>query len=587
MPCSSSHNVACLARLPHFLWAGVFLFLASACSAEDQNASPTPGKTPSPTTTNSGMMSGKGKAPEGALTYHRDVRPIFESRCGSCHIEQNRGGFSMRHDASQWNAGAPAWIASAITHVQQEETPHWWRHDPDCAEVASSYALTPANLDAFTQWIDDGSWPGDEADFDPSSVSVWTPPTENPTRTLEIDAYTPPDDATRALRCFVLPTKFEDQTYLTALGLKPDRRDQIEHITVASLSPEEAQLVVRLDNDNQQPGFDCFGQFSEAKQARNLYAWTPGMPEGITYPDQHAFVLRPGARLVLQIQYAPSQSAREEERPDATALDIWTLPPGQLPEQEVRILPFAQVRIEIEPEEESKTFASEHIAPYPVTILGMTPHMLDFATRFKFESYPIDDNASPNPSCMARFADWDFASSKYTVWFDDEERLALRRGDRFRQSCTYDNSLANQPEPDNGLEPESKKLVWGSSQEHEMCINHVIVSLPFQESRNVDCSVVPECLEGCQPNDIECFSLCAIRTSVDCTECSFAKLINCAGSKCNSSGLELAQCLKVCDLSNGYGLNCIQDNCAFEWQNFSNCGIEKMTDGTCVLDDCL
>lgn len=496
----------------------------------------------------------------------------------------------MRYDASEWRSETPPWVEQAIAKVRREDSPHWWKHSPDCADTVDTYTLSGAQANTLVQWIEDGQWEGDEADFAPSP-SIWTPPPRSPNISVDVAAFAPPQDAERTMRCFVLPAEFSEQTYLTALGIRPDRIDQIAHVSVAAIPPEEALLLVRQDNDNQEPGFDCFGQFSEAKQARYLYAWTPGMPEGLAYPDGHAYVLRPGARLAMQIQYAPSRSASSEEGealgPDETALDLWTLPSGETPSHEIRVLPFAQVRIEIEPGETNKIFASEHVAPYPLTVLGMTPHMLDFAKSFKLESYPVEDNASPNPRCMAHLPQWDFASSKYTLLLAPDERIALQRGDRFRQSCVYDNSPENQPERSDGLENEPRKLVWGADEENEMCINHIITAIPFEEDRHVDCSIVPECLESCQPNDIECFALCAIRSSVDCTECSFAKLINCAGYKCDDRGVELARCINICDLTSGYGLNCIQNNCAFEWQEFSNCGIEKMTDGTCVLDDCL
>ncbi len=96
----------------------VLLAALTLWGCNDENSSPTPGG-PIPPTNH--MTGGGGKeAPEGAVTYHRDVRPLFDRHCSSCHGVRELGDFSVVHEEKQWGIRAPDWISTAIEKVRTE-----------------------------------------------------------------------------------------------------------------------------------------------------------------------------------------------------------------------------------------------------------------------------------------------------------------------------------------------------------------------------------------------------------------------------------------------------------------------------------
>ncbi len=542
--------------------------------------------TPSPVPT-TGMDEDMTDTVETGLTYHSDVRPIFDQRCGSCHIAQTRGDFSMEYKAASWRQIAPAWTDQAIEKIN-EDTPHWWNHDAECGQPSTDYLVTQEEKDTLQQWVTDGKKEGNAEDYTEPDTSLFTPPSQASTTSLSIPEYTLDQEEGTDIRCFLLEPSFASEQYLSALRINPHAHDVIDHISVAYIPPQEGGELLRVERDDRAPGFDCYGQLGTSKQSKVIYSWTPGMPTGLTYPEDHAYVLQEESYLVMMIHYNMDRinSDGEAPGPDQSSIDLWLMPEGQTPTQEIQVLPYAQVKFNIEPNQDNVIVETEHVAPVDMKILGFTPHMLHFGSGFELETTTLDANSSPNTSCIGKFNTWHYGQSKYTLMLEPEARPSLKQGDLFTQRCIYDNSQENQPVI-NRIQQTPQVVSWGTTVKDEMCINHIIASTPFNaDTRFKECSVTSDCIVQCPRNDIYCFAECAIKSNTECTECAFTKMINCGGAACEETGLEVAQCLQVCDLNSGYGLNCIEQNCAIEWQNFSNCGIETFVNGTCKLNNC-
>ena len=317
--------------------------------------------TPSPVPT-TGMDEDMTDTVETGLTYHSDVRPIFEQRCGSCHIAQTRGDFSMEYKAASWRQIAPAWTDQAIEKIN-EDTPHWWNHDAECGQPSTDYLVTQEEKDTLQQWVTDGKKEGNAEDYTAPDTSLFTPPSQASTTSLSIPEYTLDQEEGTDIRCFLLEPSFASEQYLSALRINPHTHDVIDHISVAYIPPQEGGELLRVERDDRAPGFDCYGQLGTSKQSKVIYSWTPGMPTGLTYPEDHAYVLQEESYLVMMIHYNMDRINSDDEAPspDQSSIDLWLMPEGQTPTQEIQVLPYAQVKFNIEPNQDNGIVETEHV----------------------------------------------------------------------------------------------------------------------------------------------------------------------------------------------------------------------------------
>jgi len=94
----------------------------SACGgSDDGDSGSSDGSTsPSASESSNGQTTGGGDASNAVSgpTYHRDVRPLMDTHCASCHREGGVGPFVLGYDPSEWSSGAAWWAASSVAAVE-------------------------------------------------------------------------------------------------------------------------------------------------------------------------------------------------------------------------------------------------------------------------------------------------------------------------------------------------------------------------------------------------------------------------------------------------------------------------------------
>ena len=314
--------------------------------------------------------------------------------------------------------------------------------------------------------------------------------------------------------------------------------------------------------------------------AQNVAGWVPG---SVSQPlsEDAAIVVPAGAKLVAQMHYNTVNLDTDEEPPaDQTRSLLWTLPDGETPDYEVRVVPMANIRIEIEAGDSESMHTKEYRFPYDAELIGTTPHMHTLGRSMKLEKV----NDGEDSTCLIDIPRWDFNwQQSYPLM--PESRIPLERGDILRQTCGYDNSPANQQMV--GGEPRTPETVfWGDGTFDEMCLTYAVVALPYSGSTGIDCSITDDCFAECQDDDPDCMIECALATTSDCTLCTFDEIFSCAGPKCANQGIELQVCERNCENRSGESIHCLQKECAPEWAEFYDCAIDKFRDGACEVGVC-
>lgn len=519
-------------------------------------------------------------APDGAVTYHADIRPVMDRACVNCHAAGGIGPFTLDYKAEEWETGSAWWGSIAVSSVSSGEMPPWMPAE-DCRPLQGKRVLTPEEITLFEKWAEDGYWEGKVEDYEAPMIEEEAP-AERRSPDIELtlpEAYTPSTETVDDYRCFILDHEFDEDTFIIGSDVIPDQRDIVHHVILYMIPPGDVSSVRGRDNRDEGAGYECFGD-PGSSLAQNVAGWVPGAVSG-PLSENSAIVVPAGAKLVAQMHYNTVNIGAEEDPPsDQTRSLLWTLPAGQTPEFEIRVVPLANIRIEIEAGDPESSHVKEYKFPYDAQLIGTTPHMHTLGKSMKLEK--LEDGGEP--MCLVDIPRWDF-NWQQSYRLTSEMTVPIKRGDILRQTCGYDNSPANQQMI--GGEPRTPETVfWGDGTFDEMCLTYAVVALPYSGSAGIDCSITDDCFAECQEDDPDCMIECALSTSSDCTLCAFDEIFSCAGPKCANQGIALQVCERNCENRSGESIHCIQEECAPEWAEFYDCAINKFQDGACEVGVC-
>lgn len=534
--------------------------LLAACGGEGGSASG-PG----------GGDGGLGGSVSG-LTFQRDVRPLIEAHCSSCHQPGGIGPFVLGYDPEEWKDGTPTWAAGAVAAVESRHMPPW-KPDPACREYDHSRRLSDEQVAVFSAWRDAGFQLGDEADY--KAPQLEQSGLGEPTLTLmPAEPYTPSITSKDDYRCFLLPGTFDEESYLVGTDVQPGARRHVHHVILYTVDQASVAETEALDAAEPGPGYTCYGG-PGVGGSQNVGGWVPGMVPSVT-PEDSARVIKKGTRLIMQIHYNTSAVA-EGEKPDEdlTGARLWLLPEGKVPSYRITTVPLANTDILIKAGDPESTQVKTFNVPASGTIVGVLPHMHTLGAR-------IEVVREADEACLVRIPEWDFHWQQ-GYRFAKDAFLDVTSGDRLTLTCVYDNSGAasHADHSDAADHTEPVDVRWGEGTADEMCLNYIELRTPFGRSLKDACPDYRSCLAACDEGDTLCIAKCG-NTTESCRECVTAGLTACAPGRCEAEGLALQSCRSMC------GQDCAASTCLPQVQAFFLCMEPSLRDGSCdpVLDTC-
>ena len=254
--------------------AGCVQDSASRSSPEgsDPGSSPTPPVETSPSPT----------ASSGPPTWHGDLRPLIQERCGACHVAGGVGPFSVAtyEDVLPWSAAIDAAVQSGSMPPFFAAT-----ETPACdMEVGfqGDIRLSDEEKALVAAWVAAGSPEGDPSGAPPAEMPL-------PRELADVDAeYSIQEDfvvdgTDDVYECFRIPLGLDHDIWLTGMQIVPGN-DKIVHHVLVWTDPG--------DNSAGQAGSDgaysCSG-FPDIFPTTMIGAWAPGgqppeMPPGSGAP---------------------------------------------------------------------------------------------------------------------------------------------------------------------------------------------------------------------------------------------------------------------------------------------------------------
>ena len=346
-----------------------------------------------------------------AVTFNKDVAPIFYKNCVTCHRQGEIAPMSL----VTYKEIRP-WAKAIREKVATREMPPW-HPDPAVGHWANDRRMSQKEIDTVLAWIDGGAKEGNPADLPavPQFASGWQ--IGEPDLIIQMPTeFTVPAEGAVAYQYFRVPSNFKEDRYIQAMEARAGNLSVVHHIVIYVREPGYKQSK-KLDL-----GEGLLGALS------------PGQTPFRAQPGT-AKLIKAGSEIIFQMHYTPNGKeskdrsyvglifAKEPVRKVITttaAFDIqFTIPPGA---------PNHEIKASYEFEQDSQ-------------VVSFSPHMHLRGKDISYKAiYP--DGRSEMILSIPRY---DF---NWQVYYYPEHPLMMPKGTRIEVVAHFDNSVKNPLNPD-------------------------------------------------------------------------------------------------------------------------------------------
>jgi hypothetical protein len=251
--------------------------------------------------------------PAGTFTFHRDVLPILQKHCQSCH----RPGEAAPMSLLTYESTRPWAKAIKVAVISGKMPP--WPPDPRFGRFLHERTLTPQDIQTLVAWVDGGAPEGDPKD-QPRPLD-WTDGwTTHPDAIVSMPHPIPvPAKGVVELTTVRVPTGFTKDTWVNSMEIRPGNRAVVHHVFVSVVPhDEEAEYGVPTSHTQKRDAagiavkkIHADDRLRSLSKADAIYL--PGAAV-IDYTAHDAAKLIPaGSDLLLQMHYTPNGTATTDQ----------------------------------------------------------------------------------------------------------------------------------------------------------------------------------------------------------------------------------------------------------------------------------
>jgi len=412
------------------------------------------------------------------VTFNKDVLPILQKNCQSCHRPGEIGPFSLLSYES-----ARPWAKSIKTAVLTRKMPPWFA-DPKYGHFANDRRLNDADIKKITAWVDAGAPEGNAKDR-PASIT-WTDGWNiKPDVVLGMQKpYTVPAKGTVLYTYFVVPTGFTKDTWVIDAEVRPGNRAVVHHASVHVRPPGSKWMKdAKVGEAYIPPGTEDGSPAPPAPVDPNvdqrnewLLGYVPGTQTQSYFDLDHkaAKLIPAGSDIVFEMHY----TANGKETTDQTKVGF--VLSKEPPKFRLLTVPVFDAGFVIPPGDPNHEAHALAVFNEPVRLIYSQPHMHLRGKDMDIHlQYPTGESET-----MLSVPHYDF--SWQTIYFENKPR-DLPKGTRVELTAHWDNSAANKYNPD-----PTKTLRWGEQSWDEMIFAWVGVVVPRDADPAKVISPVPE-----------------------------------------------------------------------------------------------
>jgi len=403
-------------------------------------------------------------------TFTRDVAPILYRRCAACHHPNDIAPMSLL-TYQQTRPWAKA-IREAVTSRQMPP----WHADPKYGTFANDRRLTDSEIATLRAWVDAGAPEGDPTDLPPAPrfTDGWRIGAPDIVIPILHD-YVVKASAPDAYLYFTVSTNFKEDTWVTAVELKPGNRRVVHHAHVFLHEPPQPKAAKEekpqhepftvedgqvhhinpalpvVDDGCASPDGGDWPGGHPSEDGSMLGSYLPGKDPDI-FPAGYARLIPAGSQLTFQIHYN-AQAIKSDER-DRTSVGLMLAKTP--PEQRLRRLDVHNFLFRIPPGDPDHRVTACYTFPKDVELMSYTAHMHLRGKDMRFDAVHPDGRRETL-----------FSVPKYDFNWQTEYQLAkpvpIEKGTRMIITAHFDNSPNNRFNPD-----PAKAIRWGEPSTEEM-----------------------------------------------------------------------------------------------------------------------
>lgn len=395
-----------------------------------------------------------------APTYYRDIAPLVNKECVSCHQDGGVAPFSLTDPTLAAGLGE----ALAVAVEARTMPPMPVNNDGSCYTYKNARWLSDEQIELFRSWVDAGAPLGDPADA-PSPPSDERPRLSGELAKFDIGLdYTPrpaPGESDE-YRCFVVDPEIAEDSFITGYDIVPGDSRVVHHVSLFYLLDADADAqAAALDAADPEPGYRCFGAAGVQKSI--MYGvWVPGSGATIL-PEGTGIFHGAGRKLVVQMHYNVPAGGVFSDRSgvtyqlahDPSLAQAFLLPAGSfefsLPPGEAKASVSAEMTLEL-----LGLYAGVTI-PGGVRVWGSMPHM-----HVAGQTQRTVVKQEGAEQCLSEVDRWDFHWQD--LWWYDEP-IDVSADSTIGISCGFDTQGRAQP------------TTWGEGTKDEMCTNILYTTL--------------------------------------------------------------------------------------------------------------
>ena len=383
-----------------------------------------------------------------APTYTKDVAPILQKHCQSCHRPGEAAPFSML----TYEETRP-WAGAMKVAVRSKTMPPWYA-DPQIGHFSNDRSLSQKDIDTIVAWSTAGAPKGDPKDMPPSVnfLEGWDIPKPDVTFQLPKE-FAVPESGMVEYQYVIVPTGFTEDKWVQAAEVRPTERSVVHHIIAYVREPGSNYFK------GQTPGI-----FFEAPPAKTdeivdtsalpsdfLVGYAPGQPAEIL-PAGEAKLIKAGSDIVFEVHYTPNGKAVM----DRTKLGLVFA--KEPPKKRVQTLSASNGTFKIPPGDPNYQVDASFEIRKPLTLASIHPHM--HARGKDFEYRVVFPNGETRTILRVPQYNW-----HWQLWYNLAEPIDLPVGARIDCTAHFDNSANNSENPD-----PTKTVTWGQQSWDEMMV---------------------------------------------------------------------------------------------------------------------
>jgi hypothetical protein len=310
-------------------------------------------------------------------TFYKDVLPILQEHCQSCHRLREIAPFPLVSYAE-----TKPWARLLRESVSGRKMPPWFA-DPCCGHFANNPSLAWEEIKAIADWVEAGAPAGSKADAPPAPrwSEGWN--IARPDLMLTMPAAVKiPASGDIEYTYEIVATNFAEGKWVGMSELRPSARDHVHH-AVVYIRPPDSQWLRRAPRRVPFTASSLRDPHlmhqAHSTTSDVLLVYAPGSsPEN--WPEGMAKFIPAGSDLIFQMHYTTNGKASS----DQTSLGLVFA--KHAPAKRVLTLQLANdnVKIPIPPDRDNYRVAVEGTLPNDALLLGFFPHMHLRGKKFEY-----------------------------------------------------------------------------------------------------------------------------------------------------------------------------------------------------------